>query len=227
MQGQGLVTADKTVTPTTAAVDKISVFTYTITIRNEGTGIATLTEITDYPPPWFNYFGPTQGDITSDMPVILPEEDVNPCGDSGDQLTWSLSPGVDIEPQATKSLIFKAKGGNTGGGPPMLPAGIYYNQVRTRFIPWWGGDLVDIYTPFTAEVTVGIGSTTKCGFDLRAFVSQKLDRLEAVPGEETEFTYTLTIENVLPIDLEVWQIIDLLPPSLSPNPPKEGVGLAP
>ena len=199
--GQGLI-INKEVVPTTAPVDTPTTFTYTITIKNEGTDKVTLKTIRDYLPPHFSYVGPTVG-ITTDDPTIASDGIASNCGDTAQTLDWTLPPFLDILEGETLTLSFIASG--------TLPDGVYVNQVLASYEPWWDTSLIDVYTPYTAPVTAGTGSL-KCSHNLGVQVTKAVEPPEAQPGVETEFTYTITVENTTAVDLPVHEIEDLLPP---------------
>ena len=70
IEGQGLVVT-KDATPTIAQPDTPTTFTYTITVRNEGTDGMDIEKVFDYLPPGFAYVsGSTSGDITTSNPNI-------------------------------------------------------------------------------------------------------------------------------------------------------------
>jgi len=202
LQGQAVVVS-KIVTPTTAPVDTPTTFTYTITIENEGSDTVRIKQICDYLPPYFSYVsGSTGGDFTWSDPTIDPDAGESHGVDCA-QLKWDFAPKVDVGAGETKTLTFDATA--------TLPDGTYYNQARVRYDPWWSSHYFYIFTPYTAEVTVGAG-TPKYGFDMKLLVSKEADPPQAPPGVETEVTYTITLENVSSSTLYVCKIEDLLPP---------------
>ena len=114
-----------------------------------------------------------------------------------------LSADEQIEGQSEVTLSFTATSA--------LNNGQYYNQGRVRYDPWWVSGDVYVWTPYTAPIDVG-GGTTKCGYDMDVFVTKDVEPPDAEPGVETEFTYTITIENTDTSTQYVCQIEDLLPP---------------
>ena len=65
LQGQSVILT-KAVTPTSAPANTLTTFTYTITVKNEGTDTVTLEQIKDHLPPGFEYVdNSTGGDITT------------------------------------------------------------------------------------------------------------------------------------------------------------------
>ena len=126
------------------------------------------------------------------------------CGSSPRALFWNTQPdNVTIGPGQQLTLTFQAIGS--------LPNGTYYNQASLRYDPWWPSPDVYVYTPYTAEVTVGSGSP-KCGYDLQVLVTQEVDPAEPPPDVPTEFTHTISVENVSLDTRYVCKIEDLLPP---------------
>ena len=219
--GQGLI-LNKGVVPSTAPVNTPTTFTYTITLTNEGTNTVTLKMIRDYLPPQVSYVGPATG-LTTNDPTISSNEITSNCGNTAYSLDWNLPPNLEIQAGEKLTLSFNASG--------TLPDGAYYNQVLVSYQPWWDTSLIDVYTPYIAPVIVGTGSP-KCGHNLGIRVNKEVEPPEAQPGVETEFTYTITVENTTAIDLPVHEIEDLLPPGFiyvidsssgitTPNPSEE------
>ena len=204
LQGQGL-SISKTVTPPNAQPNTQTTFTYTITIKNEGTDTVFLAHIRDYLPPYFTFVSGTTAGITTDNPVVSNDNAPRSCGASPYTLDWDLSPLIQFEVGRELTLTFNAQG--------TLPDGTYYNQAMVSYQPWWDGfSLVGIYTPYTAEATVGTG-IPKCGYHADILVSKEVTPSAADLGVETEFTYTINIENTTAGDYLIQQIEDLLPPS--------------
>jgi len=134
------------------------------------------------------------------------------CEDSPDKLTWAWWPPpnyVPIGKQETKTLRFQA---TTSGN---LPDGTYYNQAVVRYRASWTNPEAEVFTPYTAEVVEGTGDP-KCGFNLEMLVNKVVEPQEVIPGEETNFMYTITVENVSSGTRHLCAITDLLPP---PSPP--------
>ena len=111
------------------------------------------------------------------------------------------------------SLVFQATG--------ILAEGTYYNQASARYDPWWVSSDVFVYSLFSAEITVGSG-TTKCGHNLQVLLSQSVDPSAPTPGVQTVFTYTVSVENVSPDVRYVCKIENLLPPSFLYDPDSTG-----
>lgn len=207
LQGQGIIVT-KTVTPGTAPVDVETTFTYTLTLRNEGTGAANIKQIYDYLPPRFTYVAGSTTGLTTGNPSMNDSTPIT-CGDKPYQLFWNVeSDGVTIEPDQQATLTFQARA--------TVPDGTYYNQASVRYVPWWTSNNtpIDVFTPFTAEVVVGSG-TPYCGYDLNVRVTKEVEPPVGVPGVETEFTYTILVENLSAGTRYVCQIEDVLPPTFT------------
>ena len=206
LQGQGL-TITKEVTPTTAPLNTQTTFTYTITIRNEGTGTATLEQVTDFLHPYASYVATSTSGITAADPNADNNDGPNStCGGSTPyKLTWNLSPYVQIATMQEVTLTFQTQAS--------LPDGTFYNQVMVRYDPWWVSPDVEVYSPFTAPITVGTGDP-KCGYGSFTFVTKDVAPQDAPPGPTT-FTYTIRLENLDSSTRYVCTITDLLPPTVS------------
>jgi uncharacterized repeat protein (TIGR01451 family) len=205
LQGQGVVVS-KAVSPATASVNATTTFTYDITLQNEGTDTITVEKIYDYLPPGFTYASSTtSGPTTSDPDVTLAPEAT--CGGVPRKLTWNVpAQSETLAPSEEMTLTFQATAA--------LPDGTYYNQAASLYDPWWDASNVLVYTPYTAEVTVGTG-TPKCGYGMKALVTHEVEPENPPIGIETEFTYTVTFENTSAGNIYVCQIEDLLPPTFT------------
>ena len=140
-------------------------------------------------------------DSRTDIP-ILEFCDVGPQY----EILWTLFPKVQIQPQAEMTLTFQATAS--------VPDGTYYNQVEVKYDPWWTTDDVKTRSPQTAPITVGTG-TPLCMHGSSLKITQTVDPQEAAPGVETEFTYTITLENVSPVTLWTCKVKDWLPPTFT------------
>ncbi|PKB78234.1 MAG: hypothetical protein BZY88_19595 [SAR202 cluster bacterium Io17-Chloro-G9] len=202
---QEIQSAFKEVTPNQATPDTLTTFTYTITFKNQGTGTIALERVVDFLPPLFQYSdNTTTGSITTSNPTVSSNAGDQHCGDEPDQLDWVFSPGINIAPQEVKTLTFQATG--------TLPDGIYYNKVSMSYRPAWDpSTTVDTHTPYTAEVTVG-NAGTKCGFNLELLVRKKVTNVRILAPGETEFTYSISVENTTANTLPVTKMVDVLPP---------------
>ena len=201
---QQIQSAFKEVTPNQATPNTLTTFTYTITVKNQGTGTIALEQVVDFLPPLFQYSNNTTLGITTNNPTISIDAGDQHCGNKPDQLTWVFSPGINIAAQEVQTLTFQATG--------TLPDGIYYNKVSMTYRPAWDTNTtVDTHTPYTSEITVG-GGGTKCGFNLELLVRKKVTDVRILAPGETEITYTISVENVTTNALPVTKMIDLLPP---------------
>ena len=199
----------KEVTPNKATLNTLTTFTYTITLKNQGTSAISLEKLIDYLPPLFQYTdNTTEGffngvlNFSGNPDISLAAGDQR-CGDEPDQLTWDFSPVIVIAPQDIQTLTFEATG--------TLPDGIYYNKVTMSYLIGDPASTVEVHTPYTAEVTVGNGGT-KCGFNLELLVRKKVTDIRILAPGETQITYTVSVENVTSNALPVTKIVDILPP---------------
>lgn len=211
LQGQGLVVT-KSVDPNAVPANATTTFTYTLTIKNEGTGTARIKRLTDYLPPGLSYLTGSTSGLTTQEPTINNGQAT--CGSSPYELRWNVQPeDVTIASGQQLSFVFQATG--------TLADGTYYNQASARYDPWWVSPDVFVYTPFSAEITVGSG-TPKCGHNLQLLVTQSVDPPASTPGVQTVFTYTVSIEDVSPDVRYVCKIENLLPPSFVYDPGSTG-----
>ena len=209
LQGQGIV-VDKTVStpydPGVVPADTLTTYTFTIIVKNEGTGTVELVGIYDYLPPGMAYVPSSTSGLTAEEPNIGQIADAT-CGSTPDDLWWNLSgDDVSLADGQQLTLTFQAAG--------TLPDGVYYNQAQIRYDPWWTAPDQYIYTPYIAEVTVGAGGQ-KCGYEMEIAVSQAVTPETPSPGVPTEFTYTITVENVSASTRYVCKVEDLLPPTFT------------
>ena len=133
LTGQGL-SVSKTVIPTTAPVGTSTLFSYTVTFKNEGTETIALESILDFMPPGFTYAGNTWG-LTSADPVADNSGTLVSCGGTPYRLEWILGVPVSLEVGEEAVLSFDATA--------TLPNGTFLNQVRATYEPWWDNSLVD------------------------------------------------------------------------------------
>ena len=202
LTGQGLVVT-KTVSPSSAPPNILTTFTYNVRIQNEGTGTADIQRIWDYLPPWFTYVPGSARGLTTSAPTIS-DGLVATCGATPKELLWELElENLQVGAGEELTLIFEAWG--------TLPDGTYYNQAKALYDPSWDDDDLEAWTPYTAEVTVGSGNP-KCGHGMDVLVQKSVDPATAQPGVPTEFTYTISVENVASEIRYVCRVEDLLPP---------------
>ncbi|MCH8186683.1 MAG: DUF11 domain-containing protein [Chloroflexi bacterium] len=200
--GQGLVVT-KTVSPSSAPPNILTTFTYNVRVQNEGTGTADIERIWDYLPPRFAYVPGSARGLTTSAPFISDGE-VATCGATPKELRWDLEDeNLQVGAGEELTLTFEAWG--------TLPDGTYYNQAKARYEPSWDDDDLEAWTPYTAEVTVGSGDP-KCGHGMDVLVKKSVDPDTAQPGVPTEFTYTISVENVASEIRYVCRVEDLLPP---------------
>ena len=212
LQGQGLVVT-KLVDPDTVPANATTTFTYTLTIKNEGTGTAQIKRLTDYLPPGLSYLTGSTSGLTTLEPTIANTAPAT-CGSTPYELRWNVQPeSVMIASGQQLSLVFQTTG--------ILTDGTYYNQASVRYDPWWVSPDVFVYTPFSAEIAAGFG-TTKCGHNLQVLVTQSVDPSAPTPGVQTVFTYTVSVANVSPDVRYVCKIENLLPPSFVYDPGSTG-----
>ena len=213
LRGQGLGIS-KTVSPQTAPADTLTNFTYEITIQNEGTGVAVIQVVKDYLPPHLSYVTGTTSGLTDLDPTADNSSGPISCGTVPYTLEWVLSPTINLDVGDRVTLAFDAQG--------TLPNGSYYNQARISYQPWWDTATLDVYTPYTAEVVVGTG-TPKCGYYADVLLTKSVSPPLAELGVETEFTYTITVENTSLSTYELQQVDDLLPPGFTYQGPTTGI----
>ena len=208
----GLTTTTPSKAITVESNGQIATATVTMIFTDgvEGQGLVPSKEVTPTTTPvntetTFTYTtGSTGGITTSEPSDITSAGDV--CGQGSYSLTWDLSQYVQVTQGQELTLSFQATA--------QLADGAYYNQARVRYDPWWNSPDIHVWTPHTAEVTVGTG-TPKCGSGMDLLVTKPVDPPDAPPWVETEFTYTITIENTTSETRYVCQIEDLLPPDFT------------
>ncbi len=122
------------------------------------------------------------------------------------EFKWPLFPAVQIGPQEEKTLTFQATA--------TLPDGTYYNQVEAKYDSWWSIFDTKTRSSQTAPVTVGSG-TPVCINRAELVVTQTVTPQEVTPGVETEFTHTITMENISPVTLWTCRVKDWLPPTFT------------
>ena len=128
----------KEVTPTVAAPNILTSFTYTITVENRGDKSKKVTKIEDELPPGFTYIALSTGGVTSADPGI-----------SGQSLTWNLGgSGPTLEPGQSATLTFDADAS--------VAEGNYCNEA------WVDPGGTKTSTGKTARVQVGSPANTLC-----------------------------------------------------------------
>ncbi|MFH1141461.1 MAG: hypothetical protein V1724_07370 [Chloroflexota bacterium] len=203
LQGQGIIVT-KSVNPTAAQAGQSTIFTYTLTLENQGTGTVTVDRVYDYLPPYFTYVSGSTSGLTTGNPSIN-QTNTAMCDIKPYRLIWDVGDdNVPIEPGQQQNLTFSTSAS--------LPNGTYYNQALVHYKPWWNDDEVDVFSPSTAEVVVGSG-TPYCGYDLNVLLTKIVEPAVGNPGVEQEFTYTITAKNMSSSTRYVCKIEDILPPT--------------
>jgi uncharacterized repeat protein (TIGR01451 family) len=176
--------------------DTPTTVTYTIEVSNFSAATATLDEIKDGLPPYFDYVdGTTTGATTAN-----PTSSSHDSGQGGilfRHLVWAM--GVELAPAQSLSISFDAI--------VDAPDGYYCN------VAWSNPGGHDTGTGPTAKVQVGAPATTLCDnetVDVRKTVTPEI----AASGVATTFTYRIEIENLSAVDQDYFWLIDLLPPGI-------------
>ena len=206
LDGQGVIVI-KSVTPDAISVGQSPTFTYTIRVLNEGIGTIQVKQMLDFMPPGLAYKAGSASGMTDGEPGITSNAPAT-CGSAPSRLFWNVAnEAVYVDPGQQATLTFQATGS--------LPEGTYYNQAAARYNPWWDSPDIYIFTSaYAAPITVGNGNP-KCGYNLELLVTSSVDPEDPLPDVETEFTYTITVENVSPSTIYVCEITDVLPPSFT------------
>ncbi len=179
--------AQKTVTPTTAAPNTLTTFTYTITVTNRDNDPENLRKIRDILPPGFSYVpGSTRG-ITTDEPTGTAQEPV-----------WNLaSLQLTLQPGESVTLVFDAQAS--------VPEGNYCNEAA-----WVEPGDETTTTGMTALIQVGSPPDSLCQGAAAKLTKTLLQ--EVAPGETLiTLTYTIAIENIGKVTLNMSRLRDLLP----------------
>ena len=178
--------AEKVVTPTTAAPSVLTTFTYTITVTNGDDTSKSVNQIVDELPSGFTYVAASTSGLTSLDPGI-----------SGQELTWDVaSMHIDLAPEESVSLTFDAQAS--------LAEAVYCNEAWVR-----PGDQ-NTSSGKTALVTVGSPTTTACDGTAVA-ITNTVDPASVAAGALTTFDYTIVIDNIGAVDINVSNVRDLLP----------------
>ena len=194
---------DPTVLSTTKVVDMNSIpadtpttVSYTIQVTNIGLATATVDDVRDGLPPYFDYVnGTTTGATTSN-----PQKTSHDSGQGGiafKQLVWDLD--AELAPSASLSISFDVQAD--------APDGHYCN------IAWANPGGHDTGTGPTAKVTAGTPSTSLCDnqtVDVRKTVTPTVAASEI----STTFHYRVELENLSSEEQEFFWVVDLLPPGL-------------
>ena len=174
------------VTPSTAVPDVSSQFTYTVSVENRGDKSKALNLIYDELPPGFSYLPVSTTGITTSEPSI-----------TGSLLTWDISSeGISLEPGQTVYMYF------------MVEASVAEGTYCTEAWVEPGGTKTS--SGKTALVTVGSPANSLCSGPAVS-VSKVVDTGLVLGGEATTFTYTITIDNIGNVALNMSKIRDRLP----------------
>ncbi|MFQ5826808.1 MAG: hypothetical protein ACE5IA_05560, partial [Dehalococcoidia bacterium] len=179
------VGVSKAVFPDSAPEGQETTFTYTIYIKNLSLGLQDLHSIGDLLPLGFSYLAGSSSGVTTDDPNIS----IDPSG--SERLRWKLTPFVPMSSGEVREQVFQAIA--------TLEGGTYLNEAWAKVT---GYGRVD--SGATAPV---VGSSSWSGLSIEKVVSPSSARI----GQETTFTYTIYIENVDTVPMEIYEIGDLLP----------------
>ncbi|MFQ5826891.1 MAG: hypothetical protein ACE5IA_05990, partial [Dehalococcoidia bacterium] len=157
-------------------------------IENLSSGQQEIRSISDLLPPGFSYVTGSSFGITTDDPETEPEE-------GQQELEWDLGPPLVLGPGEAGQLSFQATA--------TLEGGTYLNEAWAKV-----SDYGKVYSGETAPVIVPY---TWSGLSIEKVVSPSSARA----GQETTFTYTIYIENVDTVPMEMYEIGDLLPVDFS------------
>ena len=189
----------KVVTPATTTPSVTTTFTYTIAVDNRDDQPENLTKIKDKLPPGFGYvsnsaqFTPPGGPTSGLEPSI-----------SGQDLTWNIAPlSVTLQPAEVAILIFDATAN--------VAEGTYCNEA------WADPGDSNTQSGKTAVVVVGspTGPSALCSGPA-VILTKTVDPATSVFGAETLHTYTIKIQNIGTIELDMTRIRDFLPGCTDP-----------
>lgn len=176
----------KSVTPSTALVNVLSQFTYTISVENRGDKSKSLNVIYDELPPGFSYVSLSTTGVTTSEPAV-----------SGNLLTWDISnQGISLVPGQTVYMDFVVEAS--------VAEGTYCNEAWVE--P--GGPKTS--SGKTALVTVGTPANGLC-VGPAVSLSKVVNTGVALDGAATTFTYTITIQNNGSVTLNISKVRDRLP----------------
>ncbi len=191
LSGDEVLRVTKTVSPTTATPDVSQTFTYTIQIENLSQSPQELERLEDLLPVAFSYVpGSTSGITTSDPNIIT--------GGPRDKLKWKYTPNIPFQPGEIKTLTFQATATPSEA--------VYCNEAEAD-----PEDGKKSTSGPTAKITVGNPESTLCaefGAELTKTVTPEI----ALPLKPTTFTYTITVENIGSVKVNLKKLQDVLPP---------------
>ncbi len=196
----------KTVTPTTANLNELTTFTYTITIENIGTETWQLKKVHDGLPSGFSYVAGSTGesgfDITTSDPVVVQHGTDDDDPNTYTELIWDVRPQeVFLDPGQFVTLSFDAQA-------LLSQDGNYCNTA------WTEPEGPNSRTAPTAKVTAGNPSSSDC--IAQYVIVTKTVEVAPHPTDPDKYraTYTVTIENNGPDRFDIWWIRDKLPAQL-------------
>ncbi len=176
----------KAVSPATVAADTLTTYSYTVTVLNGDTVAHGVNQIIDLLPPGFTYDTGTTTGVTTDEPTI-----------TGQEAEWDIaSLGILIQPQDSIVLNFDATA--------TLAEGVYCNEA------WVQPGNENTTSGKSAKITAGSPASAVCAgawVDLTKVVTPT----SAIAGDETTFTYLITLDNVGQVDVNISQVRDFLP----------------
>lgn len=178
--------AEKVVTPTTAVAGVLTTFTYTVMVTNGDDTSKSINQIVDELPSGFTYVAASTSGLTSLDPAI-----------SGRELTWDVaSMQIDLAPGELVSLTFDAQAS--------VAEGVYCNEAWVR-----PGDQ-NTSSGKTAGVTVGSPATSVCD-GTAVVITKTVSPASVIAGALTTYAYTVVIDNIGAVDINVSNVRDLLP----------------
>ncbi len=177
----------KEVTPQSAPAYTLTPFTYTVTVRNRDDKSKNLVKLHDELPPGFSYIpGSTIGATTQDPST------------SGQLLTWNLVPGgIQLQPGESAIVSFTAQAS--------VDQGTYCNEAWVE-----PGDTLTS-SGKTAPVFVGSPPSTLCP-GAAVSISKQVSPATAPANAPVTSNYTIVVQNLGTVILNVSRIRDLLPP---------------
>ena len=152
--------------------------TFSIVVDNTQSRVAVnVSSLVGELPPGFSYSsGKTSGDFGSADPAV-----------SGTSLTWALSPSVQVDAGASKTLVFVATASNVTGS---------YNAQANAITN--AGNISSLPVPLTVSLA-------------RASLTQTPSRYSVKPDGATQVTYTLTYANESSVTLSNATLTNPLP----------------
>lgn len=177
----------KGVTPSTAPPATPTTFSYVITMDNLSDSAKRVTKVHDELPAGFSYVPGSTSGVTFDEPTVV-----------GQQLTWDLG-SIQVEVQSGQSVSLAFQAGAS------LTDGTYCNEA------WVEPGGTQTSSGKTAPVLVGAAQAGLCGGAV-AIVTKTVSPALVAPNTDTNYSYTISIENGGTLDLNVSNVEDRLPP---------------